>query len=1060
MPLFSYLRKNTLFLTSLFLLAFIPLYPKIPLFDILPGYIVRVRVEDLLILLASGVWFWHALKNRAEWRNGYLGFVGLYAIGGLFSIILGVFLLQTIPLELLHIGKSALHYFRYLEYFALFFIVFSGIQTKEHARKAVFVLAAATSLVIIYGIGQKFMHFPLYSTMNREYSKGQAFYLEAGGKVSSTFGGHYDLAGFLVIVLPLIFSFSLGLFSRNKKRLLIFAWLQVTHLAGVWLLIETASKTALIAYLLAMAIVVLLHIRRINSKKVRVFTTTASLASVVLVAAVFLTLFGASTKVRFSNLFYSILQSQENADPTDLVGSGYEWKVFSTTSLDGEVITERKLEKSTWSPNAVRYGISMGIRLDTLWPQALRGLSNNPLFGSGYGTLSKLENSQFVEADSTDNNYLRTLGETGLIGFAIFYGFVLISMRTVTRQLKDQSGMIAAISIGYLGASVGLLLNALYIDVFAASKVAFIFWGISGLTLRMSAKLQGRDSLRSLLLHLSKHKVLYVSLVLSFFILHQNPFAAHSQLLAFESSPKSLENFVAARCFVERGSFDLCRTATGIVTDHGFSAYSVLLVPFVWLSDNPAVYYYLNFGLFLLALFVLYAKLKVRNFLLLFLFVILAYERTATSHPLEDSDLLRLFVMAPLAIFFFQYLIKQKKRKKLFLGFIIAPLVLIPLIRPALGAQFLENFRNDRQVVKRDVVLQANANLEASNYLLTALSPYYVDLFSNQKYEVLSAAQTQTYIVYQKLLEQGSKLFLSDYGLDSDQGFFHAFADLRKNFDVRYKTIDCYDECSLYTVEQLSQKISPLPISIGLKQLEPNTLSDSYTFAVVSNRYEKDTTQTFADYLQSLKPLTEEKLDFLVLTGDISPSGDTGSIPTINNLFTDLAPYPILYNPGNYDLLPQKPYEIGSERFYTDRDYFILLNIGADSVATNAQRLFVFNALLELEQLPDIKNLFIISHDLNWQDDSNPKNFIHQLRDKRAEFPAVQTYIISANHGDETQQSEKLENNIFYKATSENIIFMVFSNPSANPTFGSQPSNSRALEISGFLRVGSSPGKS
>ena len=141
--------KRLLFPFSLFLLAFIPLYPKIPLFDILPGYIVRVRVEDLLLVLASGLWFWHALKNRQMWKNGYLGFVGIYALGGLLSIALGVFLLQTIPLELLHVGKSALHYFRYLEYFALFFIVFSGITTKQHAKVALFVLNKSLRIFIL-----------------------------------------------------------------------------------------------------------------------------------------------------------------------------------------------------------------------------------------------------------------------------------------------------------------------------------------------------------------------------------------------------------------------------------------------------------------------------------------------------------------------------------------------------------------------------------------------------------------------------------------------------------------------------------------------------------------------------------------------------------------------------------------------------------------------------------------------------------------------------------------------------------------------------------------------
>jgi hypothetical protein len=49
---FSWLDEHILLLLLGFLLAFIPLYPKIPIADLLPGYIVRLRVDDLLILFA------------------------------------------------------------------------------------------------------------------------------------------------------------------------------------------------------------------------------------------------------------------------------------------------------------------------------------------------------------------------------------------------------------------------------------------------------------------------------------------------------------------------------------------------------------------------------------------------------------------------------------------------------------------------------------------------------------------------------------------------------------------------------------------------------------------------------------------------------------------------------------------------------------------------------------------------------------------------------------------------------------------------------------------------
>jgi hypothetical protein len=125
----------------------------------------------------------------------------------------------------------------------------------------------------------------------------------------------------------------------------------------------------------------------------------------------------------------------------------------------------------------------MGIRLDTLWPNALKGFMRNPLLGSGYATLNKEGAYQFTEADSTDNNYLRVLGETGLLGFLTFFGTILLVIRLNARHVFDKNLLTAGLAVGLLAGSVGLLVNALYIDVYAASKVALTYWAIVGLVL-------------------------------------------------------------------------------------------------------------------------------------------------------------------------------------------------------------------------------------------------------------------------------------------------------------------------------------------------------------------------------------------------------------------------------------------------------------------------------------------------------------------------------------------------------------------------------------------------
>ncbi|MFH1899672.1 MAG: hypothetical protein ABIJ83_00150, partial [Patescibacteria group bacterium] len=65
----TWFDQHGLFALSLFLLIFIPLYPKIPLLEAIPGYLVRVRLEDILVLVTGLIWFTQLLRKRVEWRT-------------------------------------------------------------------------------------------------------------------------------------------------------------------------------------------------------------------------------------------------------------------------------------------------------------------------------------------------------------------------------------------------------------------------------------------------------------------------------------------------------------------------------------------------------------------------------------------------------------------------------------------------------------------------------------------------------------------------------------------------------------------------------------------------------------------------------------------------------------------------------------------------------------------------------------------------------------------------------------------------------------------------------
>src|SRR3990167_6104274 len=119
------LNRPWLFWLAVFLSIFIPLYPKFPLFDVLPGYIVRVRLEDFFILIFAliylGLWIFGKVK---PFKNPLFWLVAAYLAVGAASGLAAIFITKTIPMETIHILKWALHWARRVEYFFPLFLFY------------------------------------------------------------------------------------------------------------------------------------------------------------------------------------------------------------------------------------------------------------------------------------------------------------------------------------------------------------------------------------------------------------------------------------------------------------------------------------------------------------------------------------------------------------------------------------------------------------------------------------------------------------------------------------------------------------------------------------------------------------------------------------------------------------------------------------------------------------------------------------------------------------------------------------------------------------------------
>src|SRR3989338_1150493 len=243
--LLRWLDDRLLFLFAGFLLAFIPLYPKLPLLDVLPGYIVRIRLEDILIAGCFVLWLIYLLRRKITLSgNPLLKPIAGYLAVGLLSIISAIFVIRTIPQESLHIQKSLLHFFRRVEYFSLFFIFFTSVKNIKQIKTYLIILIVTALLVSLYGFGQKYLYWPAYSTMNREFAKGWQLYLTEHARVLSTFGGHYDLAAFIMMSEVILWSL---FFAIRKIYLKILIFLVIAM--ALWTLILTASRTSFIAYI-------------------------------------------------------------------------------------------------------------------------------------------------------------------------------------------------------------------------------------------------------------------------------------------------------------------------------------------------------------------------------------------------------------------------------------------------------------------------------------------------------------------------------------------------------------------------------------------------------------------------------------------------------------------------------------------------------------------------------------------------------------------------------------------------------------------------------------------
>jgi hypothetical protein len=492
MKIFRWIKDNPLLLVTLFLFAFIPLYPKLPLLDIKNTW-VYIRVEDFLVAFAWLAFFIAFIRKKATLKTPLSIPILVFWIVGAIATMYGVLFIFP-KLANVYPNLALLNYLRRIEYLSVFFLAYSSIKKKEAITPIMITLFITMLAIFLYGIGQRMFGFPAFQTMNEEFAKGIPLRLSALSRIPSTFAGHYDLAAYLILLIPVLGSMIFG-YKKWIVKILFF----LLSVASLILLLMTASRVSFAVYMVSIAIMLVFQ-------KQKKYIIPVFILSILLLksftgisqrfAATFTQVdlvvdsrtgkaIGVASEFGDGNIVISDELSNGENLPTgsryiNLAGGGQgqdsniTYKRLVPGSGQQEIITKAG---KVIVKKAFAYDVSFTTRFQGEWPNALKAFERNPLLGSGYSSITL----------ATDNSFLRMLGETGLLGFFSFIGiFVFVGIYLIRLVPEIDDRRIKSLIWGVLAGNIGLALNGTLIDVYEASKVAFVLWILLGVTLGLA----------------------------------------------------------------------------------------------------------------------------------------------------------------------------------------------------------------------------------------------------------------------------------------------------------------------------------------------------------------------------------------------------------------------------------------------------------------------------------------------------------------------------------------------------------------------------------------------
>jgi len=470
---FSKIFEKTLFWLVLTLFLFIPLYQKYPAIRI-PATFVSVRLEDFLILAVTIVLFLYlyfskkfntVLKDKLT-----LAFLVFFFIG-LVSLFSAIFITHSVRWHL-----ALFHYLRRIEMMILLFVGLFSVNKLRDLKVFLLAFSFVALVVSFYALGQKFLKFPSISTVNPELSKGVIYYLTPSDRPNSTFAGHYDLAVFLLMVIIVLVAIFFYYWQKLKTKLIskkntVFTLIYLGSVGFIssYVLVMTAARLSFFALILGLIFVLILLKKK-----------TVLLGAIFIV--LFIILYPSQLQQRLISTikinvlrqwsgYQAVSEAQEARSKLNIPTLPTGGKRTETIGADAPDIVPGEPVDTT----ELAIYRSFQIRTQVEWPRAIRAFLTNPFLGTGYSSIGL----------ATDNDFLRSLGEVGLLGTFAFILILWEATKRLWRSLKESKGFLFYYLVGLLAMIFAFLVNSLFIDVFEASKIASLFWLMVGAGLKI-----------------------------------------------------------------------------------------------------------------------------------------------------------------------------------------------------------------------------------------------------------------------------------------------------------------------------------------------------------------------------------------------------------------------------------------------------------------------------------------------------------------------------------------------------------------------------------------------